>query len=101
MSPAARLKWLNQRKQELLVSSERHRCLLEVECSQVQQRLGWLDRVVTGAGQLKPFVELGAPILGAWLGRRTKTGSSWMGVMASAIPLAGRIASLVRQFLSR
>jgi hypothetical protein len=101
MSPAARLKWLNQRKQELLVSSERHRCLLEVECTQVRQRLEWLDGVVTGARQLKPFVELGAPIVGAWLGRRHKTGSSWLGVMASAMPLAGRIASLVRQFLSR
>jgi hypothetical protein len=101
MSPAARLKWLNQRKQELLVSSEIHRCLLEVECSQIQQRLEWVDRVVTGARQLKPFVELGAPIIGAWLERRHKTGSSWLGVMASAMPLAGRIASLVRQFLSR
>src|SRR5689334_9683742 len=101
MSPTARLRCLDQRKQELLASSERYRSLLMIECATVQQRLEWLDRVVTGARRLKPFVDLAAPFVGAWLGRRQNLGSSWIGVMASALPLAGRFASLVQQFFQR
>ena len=101
MSPATRLNVLRQRRQELLAASEAYRRLLFVECTAVQQRLEWLDRTVTVARRLRPFISLAAPLLGIWAAQRRNRGRSWIGRFASAMPVAGRFVSAVREFIQR
>ena len=101
MFPAARLNVLRQRRQELLAASEAHRRLLVVECAAVQERLEWLDRGVTIARRLKPFVGLAVPLLSVWAARRGNRGRSWIDRIASALPAARRFMSGVREFVQR
>jgi hypothetical protein len=101
MFSATRLNVLRQRRQELLAASEAHRRLLSVECIAVQQRLEWLDRTVTAARRLRPFISLATPLLGIWAARRRNRGRSWIGNIASALPAGERYVSAVREFIHR
>ena len=101
MFPAARLNLLCQRKQELLATSEVKRRLFAVECAGIQQRLEWLDRIVSVTRRVRPFIFLLAPLLVVWTGQHKNGGPSWIGTIASALPMAGRVASAVQQFVHR
>jgi hypothetical protein len=101
MFPAARLKFLQQRKQELLNASEVNRRLLTLECAATEQRLEWFDRTVRVARRLKPFIGLAVPLVGALAAQRGNRERSWIGAIASALPMAGRFASAVQQFIHR
>ena len=100
MFPAARLKILQQRKQELLCESEVHRRLLALECAAVGQRLEWLNSAVNVARRVAPCLGLAAPLWQTWLARgRGKRG--WLGRITAALPLASRFAGAVQQFIQR
>jgi hypothetical protein len=101
MFPAARLNLLCQRRQELLAASEVHRRLLAVECAAVQQRLEWVDPTVSIVRRLKPFASLAAPLLSAWTTRRENREPSWIGIVATALPMAGRVTRAIQQFIRR
>lgn len=101
MFPSKRLSALHARKQELLVQSEVNRRLMTAECAAIQPRLEWLDRTVSVARRLRTFVSLAVPLLGAWTARRKNRRRSWIGTIASALPMAGRFASAVQQFIHR
>ena len=100
MFPAARLKVLQQRKQELLCESEVHRRLLTVECAAVRQRLEWLNSAVNVARRVTPFLGLAAPLWQTWWARgRGERG--WLGRVTDALPLASRFADAVHQLIQR
>jgi hypothetical protein len=101
MFPSKRLSVFHVRKQELLVQSEVNRRLMTAECAAIQQRLEWLDRIVIVARRLRPFVSLAAPLLGAWTARRENRERTWIGTIATALPMAARFASAMQQFIQR
>jgi len=101
MFPAARLNLLCQRKQELLATSEVNRRLFAVESAAIQKRLEWLDGTVSVARRVSPFISLAASLLGFRSGRHENGRRSWFGTIASALPIAGRFASVVRRFVQR
>jgi hypothetical protein len=88
MFPTARLKFLQQRKQELLNASEVQRRLLAIESADVQQRLEWLNRTVTTARRILPWCSLALPLLRLWSSRRQAANKSWFGKIAAALPIA-------------
>ncbi len=92
MSSLARLKYLHERKQELLVHSELQRRRWAAECVDVQQRLQWLDRSVTTARRILPWCAVAWPILRLWSPRRVGAGKSWLGRLATALPIAQQMA---------
>ena len=100
MFPEARLKVLQERKQELLCESEVQRRLLAAECAAVKQQLQWLDSGVNVARRVAPFLGLAAPLLQTRSARRNGE-RSWFDRIADALPLASRFASAVQQFIQR
>ena len=88
MFPSARLKFLQQRKQELLNASELQRRLLARECAYIQQRLEWLDRTVTTTRRILPWCSLVLPLLRLWSSQREAANKSWFGKIAAALPIA-------------
>jgi hypothetical protein len=100
MFPAARLKILQQRKQELLCESEVQRRLLTLECAAVGQRLEWLNSAVNVARRVAPFLGLAAPLWQTWSARRNGE-RGWLGRITNALPLARRFAGAVQQFIQR
>lgn len=100
MFPTARLKVLQQRKHELLCTSEVQRRLLTLECSVVEQRMKWVDSVVGVACRVAPFVGVAAPLLRAWSAQRNGE-RSWFAGIGDALPIASRLADAVQQFMKR
>ena len=98
MFPTARLKFLQQRKQELLTASEVQRRLLAIECAEAQQRLEWLDRTVTTARRILPWCSLALPLLRLWSSRRVAANQSWFGKIARALPIARQFADVWNLF---
>jgi hypothetical protein len=101
MFPTARLKFLQQRKQELLNASDVQRRLLAMGCAEVQQRLEWLDRTVTTARRILPWRSLALPLLRLWSSRREGADKSWLGRVAAALPFARQFAEMWTLFSQR
>jgi hypothetical protein len=101
MFSTARLKFLQQRKRELLNNSEVQRRLWAVECASLQQRLEWLDRSVTTARRILPWCSLALPLLQLWSSRRESAGKSWFGKIAAALPIARQVAEVWTLFSRR
>jgi hypothetical protein len=100
MFPSARLKALQQRKQDLLCTSEVQRRLLTLECSAVEPRLEWVDSVVGVARRVAPLVGVTVPLLRTWSMQRNGEGS-WFARISEALPIASRLAGAVQQFMQR
>jgi hypothetical protein len=100
MFPNARLKFLQQRKQELLTASEVQRQLLAAECATVKRRLEWLDCAVNATRRFAPFLGLVAPLLQAWSASRSDE-RSWFTRITDALPIASRVAGAVQQLMQR
>ena len=94
MYPTAQLKFLQQRKQELLNVSELQRRLWAVECASLHQRLDWLDRTVTTARRILPWCSLALPLLRLWSFRREEEGKSCFGRISAALPIARRFSEM-------
>jgi hypothetical protein len=98
MFPTARLKFLQQRKQELLNASEVQRRLLAMECADVQQRLEWLVRTVITTRRILPWCSLVLPLLRLWSSRREGADKSWLGKITRAVPIARQFAEVWKWF---
>lgn len=86
MFPLARLKFLHERKQQLLIESETHRRLLEVAWGQIHERFNWLDRAVITARRVLPWCSLAIPLWSFWKSRGENP-RSWFDRIIAAVPL--------------
>jgi hypothetical protein len=98
MFPTARLKFLQQRKQELLNGSKVQRRLLAMECAEVQQRLEWLDRTVITVRRILPRCSLVLPLVRLWSSQQEGAGDSWFGKITRALPMARQFAEVWKWF---
>ena len=96
MSAAEKLNSLRERKRVLLLTSEVHRQLAAAECAVAQERLAWVERAASVARQVLPLASLALPLWRLWTTRREQGAGSWPGRIASALPLAERLAGLVQ-----
>jgi hypothetical protein len=101
MFPSARLKLLQQRKQELLHVSEVERRLWAVEGADIQRRLQWLDRTVTTARSIHPWCNVALPLLRLWLSRGEHPSKSWLGKIATALPVVRQVGEVWKVFSQR
>ena len=72
--------------------SELQRQLWAAGCADIQRRLQWLDRSVTAARRILPWAAVAWPILRLWSTRRGGAGKSWLGRLATALPIAQQMA---------
>jgi hypothetical protein len=96
----ARLKLLQERKQELLTRSAGQRELLATEAAMMERRLSWLDSAMSIVRSVTPALGFAAPLIVEWSARR-QGGSSWLGRIIKALPIATRFAGLARRFIGR
>lgn len=98
MFSSARLKFLHERRQQLLVQSEVHRQLWAMEYANVQQRFAWLERTAASARRVLPWWKVTLPLWRFWFSRRDGAGKSWAGKITAALPIALRVVEVWQLF---
>jgi len=95
MFPAARLKFLHERKQELLVQSEVNRRVAQTFCTDVRERVAWIERAANVARRIGPLLGLAIPLWRVFKSKRGGTGSSRLQKLTLLLPLAGKLNRFV------
>ena len=101
MFPAARLKYLEARKSELVAAIGAQRGLLTAECATLRRRLEWVDQTISITRRLLSFAALACPLWSFWTARRPVRDGSWLNGMLSLLPVVQRMARFILPPITR